>query len=60
MQLDQLDKEVEKRQTTYELRAAGKSDVDRAGVAMQLDLGGKAMEVLEKIDWTALDKNDPE
>ena len=58
-QADQLDRDVEKRQTTYELRAAGKSEVDRASVAVQLGLGGKAMEVLEKVAWKDMDSNDP-
>ena len=58
-ELDKLEKEVEKRQTTFELRAAGKTDVGRAEIAQGLGLGGKALEVLEKTDWTKIDNKDP-
>ena len=58
-ELDRLEKEIERRQTTFELRAAGKPDVGRAEIALALHLGGKALEVLEKTDWTKLDDKDP-
>ena len=58
-ELDRLEKEVEKRQTKFELRSAGKSDVERAEIALSLGLGGKALEVLEKTDWTKIDDKDP-
>ena len=57
-QVDQLQKAVDKRRDAYDLRSSGQSAVDKADTALQYGLGGEALEVLKKTDWTKLDKDD--
>jgi hypothetical protein len=65
-QAEAMDKEIVKlgkivaeRQTSYELHVAGQPVLGKVKAALELGLGQKALDLLEKVDWNTFDDGDP-